>query len=149
MRICDWSSDVCSSDLPKPWTPLLEEIKMIVEAAAGCTFNSALLNLYRGNRDSIGFHSDDEKELGIEPTIASVSFGHERTFILKPKFNRPGDTHKLRLASGSLLVMAGATQRNWVHGLEKETTSCGTRVNIKNGRAEWWESGCKAGEITG
>src|SRR3546814_15573076 len=74
---------------PKPWTPLLEEIKMIVEAAAGCTFNSALLNLYRGNRDSIGFHSDDEKELGIEPTIASVSFGHERTFILKPKFNRP------------------------------------------------------------
>src|SRR3546814_3309518 len=79
---------------------------MIVEAAAGCTFNSALLNLYHGNRDSIGFHSDDEKELGIEPTIASVSFGHERTFILKPKFNRPGDTHKLRLASGSLLVMA-------------------------------------------
>src|SRR3546814_14546165 len=101
MRICDWSSDVCSSDLPKPWTPLLEEIKMIVEAAAGCTFNSALLNLYRGNRDSIGFHSDDEKELGIEPTIASVSFGHERTFILKPKFNRPGDTHKLRPASRS------------------------------------------------
>src|SRR3546814_51955 len=94
MRISDWSSDVCSSDL------------------------------------SIGFHSDDEKELGIEPTIASVSFGHERTFILKPKFNRPGDTHKLRLASGSLLVMAGATQRNWVHGIEKETTSCGPRVNI-------------------
>src|SRR3546814_6050291 len=100
MRICDWSSDVCSSDLPKPWTPLLEEIKMIVEAAAGCTFNSALLNLYRGNRDSIGFHSDDEKELGIEPTIASVSFGHERTFILKPKFNRPrSEEHTSELKS--------------------------------------------------
>src|SRR3546814_17055188 len=103
---------------------------MIVEAAAGCTFNSALLNLYRGNRDSIGFHSDDDKELGIEPTIASVSFGHERTFILKPKFNRPGDTPKLRLAFGSLLVMAGATPRNWVHGLAQETSSSGPGANI-------------------
>src|SRR3546814_13003250 len=96
---------------PKPWTPLLEEIKMIVEAAAGCTFNSALLNLYRGNRDSIGFHSDDEQELGIEPTIASVSFGHERTLILNPNFTRPGDTHKLRLPSGSLLVLPGRIGR--------------------------------------
>lgn len=115
---------------PSPWTPLLEEIKAVVEAAAGCTFNSALLNYYRHNRDSIGYHSDNEPELGRDPTIASVSFGHERTFILKPKWNRPGETHELRLASGSLLIMAGATQRNWVHGIEKETSPCGPRVNL-------------------
>jgi alkylated DNA repair dioxygenase AlkB len=116
------------NNTPSPWTPLLEEIKTVVEAAAGCTFNSALLNYYRHNRDSIGFHSDDEP--GLDSTIASVSFGHERTFILKPKWNRPGETHELRLASGSLLIMAGATQRNWVHGIEKETTPCGPRVNL-------------------
>lgn len=115
---------------PLPWTPLLEAIKTIVEEETGCHFNSALLNLYRNNRDSIGFHSDNEPELGKNPTVASVSFGHEREFILKPKWNRPGPTHRIRLASGSLLVMAGETQRNWLHGVEKETTPCGPRVNI-------------------
>lgn len=115
---------------PAAWTPLLNEIKALVEAATGTNFNSALLNLYRHNRDSIGFHADNEKELGDAPYIASVSLGHERTFILKPKWNPPGEVHKLRLASGSLLVMAGATQRNWLHGIEKETAPCGPRVNI-------------------
>lgn len=115
---------------PLPWTPLLKAIKTVVEEETGCHFNSALLNLYRNNRDSIGFHSDSEPELGKRPTIASVSLGHEREFILKPKWNRPGPTHRIRLASGSLLVMAGETQRNWVHGVEKETAPCGPRVNI-------------------
>jgi alkylated DNA repair dioxygenase AlkB len=115
---------------PLPWTPLLEAIKTVVEEETGCHFNSALLNLYRNNRDSIGFHSDNEPELGKNPTVASVSFGHEREFILKPKWNRPGPTHRIRLASGSLLVMAGETQRNWLHGVEKETAPCGPRVNI-------------------
>lgn len=115
---------------PLPWSPLLADIKAQVEEVIGCRFNSALLNLYRNNRDSIGFHSDNEPELGRDPTIASLSLGHERTIILKQRWKKPGETHKIRLASGSLLVMAGATQRNWLHGIEKETSPCGPRVNI-------------------
>jgi alkylated DNA repair dioxygenase AlkB len=115
---------------PNPWTPLLGRIKAEVEAVAGVEFNSALLNLYRHNRDSIGFHSDNEPELGRDPTIASLSLGHERVFILRPRWNKSLETHRLRLASGSLLIMAGATQRNWLHGIEKETGPCGPRVNI-------------------
>ncbi len=115
---------------PSPWTPLLLDLKRAVEAATGETFNSALLNAYLEHRHSLGLHSDDEPELGRNPTIASLSFGETREFVLKPKRGRPGQITRLPLASGSLLVMAGETQQNWLHGIEKLKDPCGGRVNI-------------------
>jgi alkylated DNA repair dioxygenase AlkB len=93
-------------------------------------FNSVLVNYYRDNRDSIGFHSDDEPELGARPVIASLSLGEERTFILKHKRSKSVSPVHLRLASGSLLLMKGDTQRCWRHGILKESRSCGPRVNL-------------------
>ncbi|CAN7654209.1 alpha-ketoglutarate-dependent dioxygenase AlkB [Pseudoduganella sp. LjRoot289] len=113
---------------PRPFTPLQLEIKRAVEQASGCRFNSVLLNYYRDEQDSMGFHSDDEKELGRNPAIASVSFGDPRTFILKHK--RLPKTVKLALGDGSLLLMAGALQHNWRHGINKEKTARGPRVNL-------------------
>jgi len=115
---------------PLPWTPLLADLKTRVEAAAGSAFNSVLLNYYRDHRDSVGFHSDDEPELGEQPVIASLSLGEERTFILKHKTSRHLAPLRLRLGSGSLLLMRGDTQRCWRHGVPKETRPCGPRVNL-------------------
>ncbi len=113
---------------PAPFTPLLEEIRASCEAATGCRFNSVLLNYYRNERDSMGMHSDDEPELGPNPAIASVSFGATRTFVLRHK--RSGRTVKLDLADGSLLLMAGATQSNWSHGINKRVRPAGPRLNL-------------------
>ena len=111
-----------------PWTDLLLEIKRRVENVAEASFNNVLLNYYRDNRDSMGFHSDDEPELG--PVIASLSLGEERTFVLKHKLNKSAKPVRLKLASGSLLLMKGETQRNWKHGIAKLTRPCGPRVNL-------------------
>lgn len=116
--------------VPLPWTPVLLDIKRRAEAAAGETFNSVLLNYYRDHRDSVGFHSDDEPELGNRPVIASLSLGEERTFILKHKIRRELQPVRLKLASGSLLVMKGETQRHWRHAINKQTPPCGPRVNL-------------------
>jgi alkylated DNA repair dioxygenase AlkB len=113
---------------PLAFTPLQLEIKAAVELATGRQFNSVLLNYYRDERDSMGMHSDDEAELGPEPAIASVSFGATRTFILKHKAKKA--TVKLDLTSGSLLLMAGQTQANWLHGINKQTRTSGPRVNL-------------------
>jgi alkylated DNA repair dioxygenase AlkB len=115
---------------PLPWTQGLLDLKMRVEAVAGESFNSVLLNYYRDNRDSMGFHSDDERELGERPVIASLSLGEERTFVLKHKTDKSAKPVRLKLASGSLLLMKGETQRNWKHGIAKETRQCGPRVNL-------------------
>ena len=115
---------------PAPWTPMLLDIKTRIEAAAGSAFNSVLINYYRDNRDSIGFHSDNEPELGERPVIASLSLGEERTFILKHKRSKAVEQVRVRLASGSLLLMTGDTQRCWRHGILKESRPCGPRVNL-------------------
>lgn len=115
---------------PLPWTTTLLEIKAKVEHAANTRFNSVLLNYYRNNRDSMGFHSDDEPELGDHPTIASLSFGEARTFILKHKKDQGIKPLRLKLESGSLLIMKGALQENWKHGIDKEAKECGPRVNL-------------------
>jgi alkylated DNA repair dioxygenase AlkB len=115
---------------PLPWTPILSDIKARIEAAVGSPFNSVLLNYYRDHRDSVGFHSDDEPELGAQPVIASLSLGEERTFVLKHKRSRAVQPVHLRLASGSLLLMKGDTQRHWRHGVPKENLPCGPRVNL-------------------
>lgn len=113
---------------PLPWTPLLAEIRAAVERACGLRFNSVLLNYYRNERDSMGMHSDDEAELGVNPVIASVSFGEARTFIMRHR--RTKQTLKLVLNSGSLLLMRGKTQHNWLHGINKSTRPMGPRVNL-------------------
>ena len=115
---------------PNPWTPELMKIKQKVENVTQTQFNSALLNYYRHNRDSMGFHSDDERELGPQPIIASVSLGTSRTLVFKHKHDKALKPVRLRLESGSLLVMKGETQKNWQHGIEKETKDCGPRVNL-------------------
>jgi alkylated DNA repair dioxygenase AlkB len=115
---------------PIPWTDLLLDIKNRVETVTATSFNSVLLNYYRDNRDSMGFHSDDEPELGVRPAIASLSLGEERTFIMKHRVNKLANPIRLRLASGSLLLMKGETQRYWKHGIAKTTRPCGPRINL-------------------
>ena len=115
---------------PMPWTELLLDIKKRVERVTQESFNSVLLNYYRDNRVSMGFHSDDEPELGEKPVIASVSLGEERTLVLKHKMDKLAKPVRLRLASESLLLMKGDTQRCWKHGIAKETRQCGARVNL-------------------
>jgi alkylated DNA repair dioxygenase AlkB len=115
---------------PEVWTPLLLEIKKTVESIVGADFNSVLLNYYRNQRDSIGMHSDDEPELGKEPIIASVSLGDPRTFVLRHKANSDLKPIQIPLESGSLLVMRGATQKYWKHGINKSVQACGPRVNL-------------------
>ncbi|MCW5624138.1 MAG: alpha-ketoglutarate-dependent dioxygenase AlkB [Burkholderiales bacterium] len=115
---------------PLPWTPTLTELRLLVERLAGEVFNSVLLNYYRDHRDSMGFHSDDERELGPMPIIASLSFGATRTFVLKHKTRRDLKTVRFDLPSGSLIVMKGKTQEFWRHGIDKQTQPCGPRVNL-------------------
>lgn len=115
---------------PLPWTDLLRSLLTAVERVAGVGFNSVLLNYYRNENDSMGFHSDDERELGPRPTIASLSFGAERTFIFKHKTRKDLKPFRIRLPSGSLLLMQGVTQSNWKHAIEKERQPLGPRVNL-------------------
>ena len=115
---------------PLPWTDFLLEMKRRIEAVSAASFNSVLLNYYRDNRDSMGFHSDDEPELGLRPVIASLSLGEERTLTMKHKLNKLVKPVRLKLASGSLLLMKGETQKYWTHGIAKESRPCGPRVNL-------------------
>jgi alkylated DNA repair dioxygenase AlkB len=113
---------------PLPFSPLLQGIRNAVEAATGHHFNSVLLNYYRDGRDSMGMHSDDEPELGPAPAIASLSLGATRTFLLRHKQTK--QTLKLDLPDGSLLLMAGALQQNWLHGINKTARLVGPRLNL-------------------
>lgn len=115
---------------PKPWTEHLLGLKHVVEMVSGHSFNSVLLNYYRDHRDSMGFHSDDEPELGPNPVIASLSLGEERVLVFKHKKDKSIRPYRLPLQPGSLLLMKGDTQRNWVHGIEKLARTCGPRVNL-------------------
>jgi alkylated DNA repair dioxygenase AlkB len=115
---------------PLAWTPILLDIKSRIEELVGATFNSVLLNYYRDHQDSVGFHSDAEPELGEQPVIASLSLGEERIFVLKHKTLKHVEPVRLRLASGSLLLMKGDTQRCWRHGVPKESRPCGPRINL-------------------
>ena len=115
---------------PLPWTDLLREIKRRIEDCTEAQFNAVFLNYYRDHNDSMGFHSDDERELGKNPVIASLTFGATRTFLLKHKFEKELPTVKVPLAAGTVLLMKGATQHNWKHGINKQTAPCGPRVNL-------------------
>jgi alkylated DNA repair dioxygenase AlkB len=115
---------------PLPWTDRIASVKARVEELVQARFNSVLLNYYRDQNDSMGMHSDDEKELGPRPIIASLSLGAERSFLLKSKIDPGAKLIRLPLASGSLLLMKGDTQKNYKHGIGKESRSLGPRVNL-------------------
>lgn len=115
---------------PLPWTTRLAQLRQLVEDACDEQFNSVLLNYYRNERDSMGLHSDDERELGLRPVIASLSLGESRTLVFKHKKLRDLSAVNLPLESGNLLLMKGDTQRNWKHGISKSSKPLGPRVNL-------------------
>lgn len=133
-----------------PWDdypPLKDILGAVHKALPGSRFNSLLINRYKGGNDYVGWHADDEKLYGPTPEIASVSFGCEREFILKKKpskrsrdgsdepvkkrlKNNHGDQHSFTLKHGSLLVMRGYTQRDWIHSVPKRAKAEATRINL-------------------
>jgi len=115
---------------PLPWFPLLAELCERMAAQCDAPFNSVLANLYRDGRDSMGLHADDEPELGPRPVIASLSLGAERIFHLRHRHDRSMPPLRLPLPGGSLLIMAGDTQRNWKHEIRKTRRPCGLRINL-------------------
>ncbi|KAI4343195.1 hypothetical protein MLD38_027726 [Melastoma candidum] len=132
------------------YPPLKEILEAVHKALPGSKFNSLLLNRYKGGDDYVGWHADDEKLYGSAPTIASVSFGGEREFLLKrrpaktskekrpedepaskrAKATSPGDRQSFLLKHGSLLVMRGHTQRDWLHSVPKRAKLDGVRINL-------------------
>jgi alkylated DNA repair dioxygenase AlkB len=110
------------------WTDELLKLRMLVEGFTGTKYNSCLLNLYHDGDEGMAWHSDDERSLGKNTSIASLSFGAERKFAFKHKSSK--DTISLILDSGSLLEMKGTTQTNWLHRLPKTTKVKRPRVNL-------------------
>lgn len=113
---------------PLPWTPELLGIKTKIEQHYPCQFNSVLANLYRNGQDSMGCHADNEKELGQNPIIASLSFGDKRVFKLHHKKKK--QHLDLTLGSGDLLIMAGELQHHWVHSIPKTKKQKSARINL-------------------
>lgn len=114
---------------PHPFSEVLLEIKSEIEKYVPNVFTTCLLNRYRDGRDSNGWHADNEKELGKNPVIASVSLGAERMFHLKHNTD-PTAKHKMELEHGSLLVMQGETQHTWKHQIPKTSKPVGERINL-------------------
>ena len=115
---------------PCEWNEPLLLIKKAVEAAAEDTFTSVLLNYYRTGKDSMGWHQDNEKELGRDPVIASVSFGQTRPFHLRHKFRKDVQKLAVPLSHGSLLLMKGCTQHFWEHQVPKSAKPLQPRINL-------------------
>jgi len=113
---------------PRDFTAQLTELGNVAASLAGRTFNTVLANLYRDGRDSMGWHSDDERELGPEPVIASLSFGAVRRFRLRHRESR--ELVEVSLEPGSVLVMSGLTQHRWMHDLPKSAKVTEPRVNL-------------------
>jgi alkylated DNA repair dioxygenase AlkB len=114
---------------PLPWTPELAELRDAVAARLDHRFNSVLLNRYRSGDDGVSWHSDDERELGGEPLIASLSFGATRRFLLRDRSTRKLAA-SLPLEHGSLLVMRGRSQRDFQHCVPKDPRATGERINL-------------------
>lgn len=110
------------------WTPELLQLKSIAEENTGTLFNSCLLNLYHNGDEGMAYHSDDEKTLAKDAAIASMSFGAERKFLFKHKQTK--ETIDIFLEDGSLLIMAGETQTNWMHRLPPTKKVSKPRINL-------------------
>lgn len=132
-RLTCWFGDAPYSysgivNCPQPWTSQLLALRRLVEESTAASFNSCLANLYRDGKDSVGWHADNEIELGPAPTIASMSLGAPRIFKLK--HIATGTTVTYDLLPGSLLVMYGACQTDWLHAVPKRTRVAGGRINL-------------------
>lgn len=114
---------------PHKFSSTLLKIKSKIEDTTNEIFTTCLLNQYRDGQDSNGWHADDEKELGQNPVIASVSFGASRMFHLKHRYDKSHKC-KLLLESGSLLLMKGTTQHFWLHQVPKTKKQIGSRINL-------------------
>ena len=114
---------------PRPWLPALLELRERLHADTGARFNSVLANLYRSGADAMGWHADDEPELGARPVIASLSLGASRRFLLRHRRERDRRM-ALDLPHGSLLLMSGDTQANWQHALPRTARPAGPRINL-------------------
>jgi alkylated DNA repair dioxygenase AlkB len=110
------------------WTNELLELKALVEQYTGTVYNSCLLNLYHDGNEGMGWHSDDEKSLGKDTSIASLSLGAERKFALKHRASKQATS--VILQHGSLLEMKGTTQTHWLHALPKTTKITTPRINL-------------------
>jgi len=129
----DQGCDYCYSGYRLPlneWHTNLQRVRRRLQEELGLPMNSVLANLYRDGQDGVGWHSDDEPELGRNPTIASVSLGAERYFHLRRRQGGSKDTLKLLLPTGSLLVMSGAIQSFWQHCLPKSKKITQPRINL-------------------
>jgi alkylated DNA repair dioxygenase AlkB len=114
---------------PHAWTNTLLIIKKKIEKIADVNFTTALLNLYRDGKDSMGWHRDNEKELGINPVIGSVNFGATRLFQMR-NYNNKKMIEKIDLTNGSFLLMRGETQHHWEHQVAKTKLKTEIRINI-------------------
>lgn len=114
---------------PRPWPEALAALRPRIDQAAGVAMNSVLANLYRDGRDAMGWHSDDEPELGPWPVIASLSLGGSRRFVFRHR-RAPERKFELALEHGSLLLMAGDTQVDWKHALPRTARPVPPRINL-------------------
>ncbi|MDA7558783.1 alpha-ketoglutarate-dependent dioxygenase AlkB [Flavobacteriaceae bacterium] len=114
---------------PHEFSNTLLKIMERIEETTSEIFTTCLLNQYRDGQDSNGWHADNEKELGQNPVIASVSFGAKRMFHLKHRYDK-SHKYKLLLESGSLLLMKGTTQHFWLHQLPKTKKQIASRINL-------------------
>jgi alkylated DNA repair dioxygenase AlkB len=135
-RLSCWMGDAGASYVysqtrfePKSWLPELQVLRERLQNEFQCRFNSVLANLYRNGQDSMGWHSDDEPELGLQPVIASISLGAARRFSFKAKTKNARAVH-LELPHGSLLLMRGDSQKNYRHALAKTSKTVGERINL-------------------
>lgn len=119
---------------PHPWTDRLAGLRDLCEEVAGAGFNSVLLNLYRDGNDAMGWHRDNEPELGHEPVIASLSLGEPRKFRFRHRTTR--ETVDTVLGPGSLVVMSGACQTHWEHSVPRQTRVSAPRINLTFRRIE-------------
>jgi len=120
-----WQGD----DRDRPWTPLVLATRRRLEALTGTSFSHVLFNRYRSGRDSVAWHNDHEVDHLAEPVIGSLTLGATRAFDLRPKADRRRII-SIDLEHGDLLVMRGATQRNWEHRVAKNPKIAGERINL-------------------
>ena len=133
-RLITWAGDLpyrySSQTLaPRGYSPLVADLTRRVSEAVGVGFNHVLLNRYRNGKDHMGYHADDERELGLNPVIAALSLGVTRRFVLHQKKNRRKQ-RRYRLVHGSLLVMGGTIQHTWRHAVPKMSAVQGERINL-------------------
>ncbi len=112
----------------RPWTPLLSEIRSKVESFLAVSFNSVLVNCYRNGRDYVGWHADNEPELGERPLIASLSFGAARSFEFRHK--KTALQGRILLSHGTLLIMQPDFQQHWLHRVPIDQSIAQSRINL-------------------